>query len=120
VIEGQGSILHPSYAAVSLGLLHGSQPDVLVVCHEVGRKHVIGHPDYPLPSIEETIEANTLLGRRTNPVIRCAGVSLNTSKLDPDAARDLLGSESRRLRLPVADPVRGGPEFNALVDACLA
>jgi uncharacterized NAD-dependent epimerase/dehydratase family protein len=120
VIEGQGSIFHPSYAAVSLGLLHGSQPDVFVVCHEAGREHVIGHPDYPLPSIEATIELNTLLGRRTNPAIRCAGVSLNTSRLEPAAARKLLASESRRLRLPVADPVRGGPEFNALVDACLA
>ena len=120
VIEGQGSLFHPSYAAVSLGLLHGSQPDVLVVCHEVGREHVIGHPDYPLPSIEETIELNLRLGRRTNPAIRCAGVSLNTSKLEPEAARDLLAAQARRLRLPVADPVRGGPEFNALVDACLA
>jgi uncharacterized NAD-dependent epimerase/dehydratase family protein len=120
VIEGQGSIFHPSYAAVSLGLLHGSQPDVFVVCHEVGREHVIGHPDYPLPSIEATIDLNTQLGRRTNPAIRCAGVSLNTSKLEPAAARKLLANESRRLRLAVADPVRGGPEFNALVDACLA
>ena len=120
VIEGQGSIFHPSYAAVSLGLLHGSQPDVLVVCHEAGREHVIGHPDYPLPTIEDTIDLNTRLGRRTNPAIRCAGVSLNTSRLEPAAARELLASESRRLRLPVADPVRGGAEFNALVDACLA
>jgi uncharacterized NAD-dependent epimerase/dehydratase family protein len=120
VIEGQGSIFHPSYAAVSLGLLHGSQPDVFVVCHEAGREHVIGHPDYPLPSIEATIELNIQLGRRTNPAIRCAGVSLNTSKLEPAAARKLLASESQRLRLPVADPMRGGSEFNALVDACLA
>jgi len=120
VIEGQGSILHPSYAAVSLGLLHGSQPDVLVVCHEAGRTHLLGHPEYPLASIEETIELNIRLGRRTNPAIRCAGVSLNTAKLDGTAARELLASESRRLRLPVADPIRGGPEFQALVDACLA
>jgi len=120
VIEGQGSILHPSYAAVSLGLLHGSQPDVLVVCHEAGRTHLLGHPEYPLASIEETIELNIRLGRRTNPAIRCAGVSLNTAKLDGTAARELLASESHRLRLPVADPIRGGPEFQALVDACLA
>jgi len=120
VIEGQGSIFHPSYAAVSLGLLHGSQPDIFVVCHEAGREHVIGHPDYPLPSIEATIELNCQLGSRTNPAIRCAGVSLNTSRLEPAAARALLTSESRRLRLPVADPVRGGAEFNALIDACLA
>lgn len=120
VIEGQGSLFHPSYAAVSLGLLHGSQPDVLVVCHQVGREHILGHSDYPLPTIEETIDLNLRLGRRTNPAIRCAGVSLNTSKLAAAAARELLASEARRLGLPVADPIRGGPEFNQLVDACLA
>jgi uncharacterized NAD-dependent epimerase/dehydratase family protein len=120
VIEGQGSLFHPSYAAVSLGLLHGSQPDVLVVCHQAGREHVLGHPDYPVPSIEETIELNLRLGRRTNPAIRCAGVSLNTSKLDAATARELLASEAQRLGLPVADPIRGGPEFHQLVDACLA
>jgi uncharacterized NAD-dependent epimerase/dehydratase family protein len=120
VIEGQGSLFHPSYAAVSLGLLHGSQADVLVVCHQPGRMHVLGHPDYPLPSLEETIELNLRLGSRTNPAIRCAGVSLNTSKLEAGAARELLASETQRLGLPVADPVRGGPEFHRLVDACLA
>ena len=120
VIEGQGSLFHPSYAAVSLGLLHGSQPDVLVVCHQAGREQVLGHSDYPLPTIEETIDLNLRLGRRTNPAIRCAGVSLNTSKLEPAAARELLASEAQRLGLPVADPIRGGPEFHQLVDACLA
>ena len=120
VIEGQGSLFHPSYAAVSLGLLHGSQPDVLVVCHQAGREQVLGHPDYPVPTIEETIELNLRLGRRTNPAIRCAGVSLNTAKLEAAAARELLASEAQRLGLPVADPIRGGPEFHQLVDACLA
>jgi uncharacterized NAD-dependent epimerase/dehydratase family protein len=119
IIEGQGSLFHPSYAAVSLGLLHGSQPDVLVVCHEAGRTHVIGHPEYPLPSIKETIEMNLKLGSRTNPAIRCAGISLNTSRLSPDAARELLLSEAQRLGLPVADPIRGGTELEHLVDACL-
>jgi uncharacterized NAD-dependent epimerase/dehydratase family protein len=119
VIEGQGSLFHPSYAAVSLGLLHGSQPDVLVVCHQAGRVHVLGQPNYPLPTLEETIDLNLRLGSRTNPAVRCAGVSLNTSKLDADAAHELLASEAQRLGLPVADPIRGGPEFNQLVDACL-
>src|ERR1700722_14373314 len=120
VIEGQGSLFHPSYAAVWLGLLHGSQPDVRVVGHQAGREHVLGHPDYPMPTIEETIDLNRRLGSRPNPAIRCAGVSLNTSKLEPAAARKLLASEARRLGLPVADPIRGGPEFHQLVDACLA
>jgi len=119
VIEGQGSLFHPAYAGVSLGLLHGSQPDVFVVCHEPGREFVLGHEEFALPSIEETIDMTLRLGRRTNPAIRCAGVSLNTSRLDEAAAVALLASESRRLALAVADPMRGGAEFERLVDACL-
>lgn len=120
VIEGQGSILHPAYASVSLGLLHGSQPDVFVVCHQPGRERVLGYPDYPLPTIAEMIELTVLLGRRTNPAIRCAGVSLNTSHLNPIEARDLLACESARIGLPAADPMRPGREFERLVDSCLA
>lgn len=119
VIEGQGSLFHPAYSGVALSLLHGSQPDVIVVCHEPGRTHVLGHPAFALPSIEETIELNLRLGRRTNPAIRCAGVSLNTSRLEPAHAASLLASESARLGLPVADPIRGGEAFDALVQACL-
>ncbi|MCJ8156993.1 DUF1611 domain-containing protein [Sphingomonas sp. LaA6.9] len=119
VIEGQGSLFHPAYAAVSLGLLHGSQPDIVVVCHEPGRTDVLGAPGYTLPSIEETIEATLLLGRRTNPAIRCAGVSLNTSNLGEAEAAALIAGESARLGLPVADPVRGGEAFDRLVKNCL-
>ena len=119
VIEGQGSLFHPAYAAVSLGLLHGSQPDVIVVCHEPGRTHVLGAPGYELPSLEETIDLNLRLGKRTNPRIRCAGVSLNTSRLSDAEARQLFEAESRRLGLPVADPIRGGAEFDNLLDNCL-
>jgi uncharacterized NAD-dependent epimerase/dehydratase family protein len=120
IIEGQGSLFHPAYAAVSLGLLHGSQADVIVVCHEAGRGRVMGHEDFALPSLEETIDMTLRLGRRTNPAIRCAGISLNTAKLDAAAARELLARESARLGLPAADPMRGGEEFDRLVDACLA
>ncbi len=119
VIEGQGSLFHPAYAGVSLGLLHGSQPDVFVVCHEPGREVVLGHPSFALPSIEETIDMTVRLGRRTNPAIRCAGLSLNTSRLDDDAARQLFAIESARIGLPVADPMRAGAEFDRLVEACL-
>jgi uncharacterized NAD-dependent epimerase/dehydratase family protein len=119
VIEGQGSLFHPAYAGVSLALLHGSQPDVIVVCHRPGRTHVMGQADYQLPSIEATIDMNLRLGSRTNAAIRCGGVSLDTSHLDAQAARKLLATESQRLSLPVADPMRGVAEFDALVDACL-
>ncbi|HZX71816.1 MAG TPA: DUF1611 domain-containing protein, partial [Rhodanobacter sp.] len=115
VIEGQGSLFHPAYAGVSLGLLHGSQPDVFVVCHEPGRTHVLGHPEFALPTIEQVIELTILLGKRTNPAIRCAGVSLNTGRLDAEAAQELLSRASRQLGLPVADPMRGGEPFDRLV-----
>ena len=120
VIEGQGSLSHPAYAGVSLALLHGSQPDVIVVCHEHGRDRVLGYPHYPLPSIEDTVSLALTLGARTNPAIRCAGVSLNTAGLDHDTAQRVLAATAERLGLPVADPIRGGDAFTALVDACLA
>jgi uncharacterized NAD-dependent epimerase/dehydratase family protein len=119
LIEGQGSILHPSYAGVSLGLLHGSQPDVIVVCHEPGRMSMAGLPDYALADVGEVMELCLTLGGRTNPAIRCAGISMNTSALNGDAALRLMAEESDRLGLPVADPIRGGPSFDGLVDACL-
>ena len=119
VIEGQGSLFHPAYAGVSLALLHGSQPDVFVICHEPGRESILGYPGYGLPSIEETIDLALRLGRRTNPAIRCAGVSLNTAQLDAGSAERLLANEGKRLGLAVADPMRGGAAFERLVDACL-
>src|SRR3546814_18634102 len=71
LIEGQGSIFNPAYAAVSLGLLHGSQPDVFVVCHDPARTHILGLEDFALPSIEEVIDLTIRLGSRPNPAIRC-------------------------------------------------
>ncbi|WP_027081189.1 DUF1611 domain-containing protein [Luteimonas mephitis] len=120
VVEGQGSLLHPAYAGVSLALLHGSQPDVIVVCHEHGRAHVLGYPDYPLPGVEDTIELALRLGRRTNPAIRCAGVSLNTATLAPDEAARVIAAEGERLGCAVADPMRDGAALDRLVEACLA
>jgi uncharacterized NAD-dependent epimerase/dehydratase family protein len=120
VIEGQGSLFHPSYAGVSLGLLHGSQPDVVVVCHEPGRTEMIGTAGYQLPGIAETISATLLLGRRTNPKIRCAGISLNTADLDAAATEAALSAVERETGLPAADPIKGGAAFDRLVNACLA
>jgi D-glutamate N-acetyltransferase len=119
VIEGQGSLFHPAYAGVSLALLHGSQPDVIVVCHQPGREQVLGYPGYSMPDLDETIDLNLRLGRRTNAAIRCAGISLDTSALDIGAAHRLLAEQTARFGLPVADPMRGGAEFEQLVDSCL-
>lgn len=119
VIEGQGSLFHPAYAGISLALLHGSQPDVVVVCHQPGREHMLGHPEFALPSIEQTIALTLELGRRTQPGIRCAGVSLNTSHLDEAAAQSLCAAERDRLGCAAADPMRGGSAFEHLVEQCL-
>jgi uncharacterized NAD-dependent epimerase/dehydratase family protein len=118
VIEGQGSILHPSYAAVSLGLLHGSQPDMFIVCHDPSRATILGYPDHPLPSIEAVIAQTLALGRVTNPGIRCIGVSLNTGTLSDAEAEAAIRATEQRLQLPAADPIRGGNAFERLLDAC--
>jgi len=118
VIEGQGSLFHPAYAAVSLALLHGSQPDLFVVCHQPGRTEILGTPGYPVPSIEAVIEQTVLAGRLTNPAIRCVGVSLNTQAMGADDAARLIADTGRRLGLPAADPIRGGDAFERLLDAC--
>jgi uncharacterized NAD-dependent epimerase/dehydratase family protein len=119
IVEGQGSIIHPAYSGVSLSLLHGTQPDVIVMCHEAGRDHIAGFPGYPIPTLPETIELTLVLARRTNPQVRCAGVALNTSALGDVEAQSLLDEHSKALRLPVADPIRGGRSFDLLIDECL-
>jgi uncharacterized NAD-dependent epimerase/dehydratase family protein len=118
VIEGQGSLFHPAYAGVSLGLLVGSQPDLFVVCHDPTRTHILGFPHAALPAIEEVIAHTVAFGRVTNPAIACAGVALNTSALTADAAQAQIDALAVRLGLPVADPIRGGADFERLVDGC--
>ena len=120
VIEGQGSLFHPAYAGVSLGLLHGSQPDVLVLCHESGRIQVLGLPEYPIVTLAEAIEVNLLLARRVNPLVRCAAVSLNTSTLSEAVARAEAQRVRNELGIPCADPLRMPEEFAHVVEACLA
>ncbi len=108
VIEGQGSLFHPGYAAVSLGLLHGSQPDAIVVCHDATRTEVSGWHGYQLPAISGCIERNLLLGRLTNPDIRCIGVCVNTSGLASDERQSYLATIEHETDLPCVDPVIGG------------
>jgi len=120
VIEGQGSLFHPAYAGVSLGLLHGSQPDVIVLCHEPGREHLLGYSDYPTPPLADAIERHLAMGAVTNRAIRCAGLSFNTATLSPAEADAVMEATSHKLGLPVADPLRGGAAFDRLVEACLA
>jgi uncharacterized NAD-dependent epimerase/dehydratase family protein len=118
LIEGQGSLFHPSYAGVSLGLLHGSQPDALVLCHEPTRKHMRGLPDSPLPDLERCLNANLKAARLTNPAVKAVGVALNTSNLSGHEAKAMCREISGRLQLPCEDPVTMGVE--GIVDNLLA
>ncbi|REJ77168.1 MAG: DUF1611 domain-containing protein [Acidobacteria bacterium] len=117
IVEGQGSLHHPAYAGVSLGLLHGAQPDYLVICHEPTRAHMRHAPGFPLPSLDETMVSNLSHARLTNPEVRCAGFSINTSKLDDQRAATLLEDTRAAFALPACDPVRFG--ISALVDKLL-
>ncbi len=119
IVEGQGSLFHPAYSGVSLALLHGTQPDVIVMCHEVGRDHILGFPNYATPTLADAIELTLVLARRTNPQVRCGGVSLNTFALDDFSAESVLADYAKDLNLPVADPIRGGPAFDELIGECV-
>jgi uncharacterized NAD-dependent epimerase/dehydratase family protein len=108
VIEGQGSILHPGYLQVTVGLLVGSQPDAFVVCHDPLRKTISSWPDFPVPSVQEVIDATVKMGRLTNPKTRCVGIALNTSKVEPAERRRLLKEYEDTTRLPCVDPLIDG------------
>ncbi|MEJ8571913.1 N-acetyltransferase DgcN [Microbaculum marinum] len=109
VVEGQGSLFHPSFAGVTLGLLHGAQPDAFVVCHEPTRTHM-RNVQHPLPTIGQVIEATIASGRLTNPAIRCVGICINTEKLDEAEAREICERTATEYGVPASDPVRFGVE----------
>ncbi|WP_417465229.1 N-acetyltransferase DgcN [Kordiimonas sp.] len=110
LIEGQGSLFHPSYAGVSLGLLHGAQADALVLCHEPNRPHMRSLPHYKLPTMAETLALNLETARRTNPDVKLVGISLNTSSLDLEAAQKLCADTAKDFGVPCVDPLRMGVE----------
>ncbi|MDN2483257.1 N-acetyltransferase DgcN [Vibrio agarivorans] len=108
VIEGQGSLFHASFAGVTMGLIHGSQPDALVLCHEPTREHMRGLPTYSLPDIQTCIDANLTAARLTNPDVCCIGISVNTSAMDEQEAMSYMDMLETELNLPVVDPFRQG------------
>lgn len=108
LIEGQGSLFHPSFAGVSTGLLHGAQPDALVLCHDPSRSHMRGLPHYNLPGLAECLDANLAVARLTNPAVRAVGVALNTSKMTRIDADRLCGEVAATLGLPCTDPIAMG------------
>ena len=120
LIEGQGSLFHPSFAGVSLGLLHGAQPEAIILCHEPGRTHMRGIPGRALPGLGECLERNLEAARLTSPDVRAGGICLNTSGMERDAALALCMATEDQLGLPCTDPVAFGVE--TIIDRllCLA
>tara|TARA_Y100000385_G_C13096354_1_gene641577 strand:- start:1372 stop:2397 length:1026 start_codon:yes stop_codon:yes gene_type:complete len=110
IIEGQGGIIHPGYAAVSMGLLVGSQPDAFVVCHKANRMYIDGWDNFVLPTIQEVIERTVQIGKLTNAAIRCVGVSVNTSQLNPEEREKYLDDLSKEIELPCVDPLKDGTQ----------
>lgn len=114
-IEGQGSLFHASYSGVTLALIHGGQPDALVLAHEPTRKHMRGLPDYQQPLLEDLRDLALTMGRIVNPACKVIGISVNTQHLNEDEAKTYLAEVEERMQLPTTDPFRFGAE--CLVDA---
>jgi uncharacterized NAD-dependent epimerase/dehydratase family protein len=117
VIEGQGSLFHPAYAGVTTGLIHGSQPDVLVLCHDPTRRHIASVAGYPVPSLEDAATLNLMTARLTNPDVRLAGVSLNTSSLTAGERTRVLAETADRMQLPCFDPLQ--TQLDAVIERIL-
>ena len=108
VIEGQGSLFHPAYSGVALGLLHGSQPDALVLCHDPSRKALYGFPHVPIVPLDQALGSYLSAARLTNPAARFVGVALNTCAMSEVDSGELVESTSQQLGLPCVDPMRNG------------
>ncbi|MFN4087447.1 MAG: N-acetyltransferase DgcN [Alphaproteobacteria bacterium] len=118
LIEGQGSLFHAAFAGVTLGLLHGAQPDALVLCHEPTRTHMRGLEHMPIPKIEDCFEPYLRHAHLTNPESRFVGIAIDTHLLDRPAAERLLKSTEDRFGLPCCDPIATGT--GAIVDRLTA
>jgi uncharacterized NAD-dependent epimerase/dehydratase family protein len=118
LIEGQGSLFHVSYSGVTLALIHGGQPDALILCHEPTRTHLRGLPGYGMSSLEELRDLSLRMARIANPECEAVGISINTKALPDDEARAYLSETEKRMGLPATDPFRYGA--GPLVDALAA
>ncbi len=118
LIEGQGSLFHVSYSGVTMALVHGGQPDALILCHEPTREHMRGLPGYDLPTLERLRDTALPLAQVANPACQVVGISVNTQHLSEDEAVTYLAEVEARMALPAVDPFRHGA--GRLVDALAA
>jgi uncharacterized NAD-dependent epimerase/dehydratase family protein len=118
IIEGQGSLFHPAYAGVTLGLIHGSQPDAMVLCHDARRSTLMGFEAFSIPGYRHCIDTYVAAAKLTNPKAHVIGISLNTSHLDTEGARWLVKRTAEETALPCSDPIRFG--VDSMIERLLA
>jgi uncharacterized NAD-dependent epimerase/dehydratase family protein len=110
IIEGQGSLFHVSYSGVTLALIHGGQPDALIICHEPTREHMRGLPEYTPPAMQAVSDMALTLAKVANPACKVVGVSVNTQHMTEDEATAYLATVEAEMGLPAVDPFRHGAE----------
>jgi uncharacterized NAD-dependent epimerase/dehydratase family protein len=116
-VEGQGSIVHPMYSGVTMGLVHGSAPHAFVLCHKAGTTEIEGCPGHPIPPLHELVRLHEDLALRRRPA-RVVCIALNTSDLESDdEAQAAIAAAAVETGVPADDPVRFGGRF--LLDAVL-
>ncbi len=118
MIEGQGSLFHVSYSGVTMALIHGGQPDALILCHEPTRSHMRGLPNFQPPTIAQLRDTALVLARVANPACQVVGISVNTQHMGADEANSYLAGLEAEMGLPSVDPFRHGAA--RLVDALAA
>jgi uncharacterized NAD-dependent epimerase/dehydratase family protein len=116
VVEGQGSLFHPRYSCVTLGLLHGCVPDGLILCYELGRQEIYGMPGFALPALDRVREFYERTASLMHPC-RVIGVAINSHQSTAEAAAAERVRVRRELGLPACDVIRDGPD--ELVEAVL-
>lgn len=117
-IEGQGSLFHVSYSGVTMALVHGGQPDALVLAHEPTRAHMRGLPDYQQPDLADLRDMALALAKVANPACQVIGISVNTQHLSDNEFEGYLAKVEEEMGLPTVDPFRQGA--GRLVDALAA
>ncbi|MEP3442261.1 MAG: N-acetyltransferase DgcN [Sulfitobacter sp.] len=110
VIEGQGSLYHVSYSGVTMALIHGGQPDALIICHEPTRDHMRGLPGYKVPSMSAIRDMALTLAQVANPDCVVVGIAVNTQHLSEEEAVAYLTKVEAEMGLPAVDPFRHGAE----------
>lgn len=115
VIEGQGSLFHVSFSGVTMALIHGGQPDAIILAHEPTRENMRGLPGYKLPTLEALRDMCLPIAQVANPDCKIVGISVNTASMSEDEARAYLSDLEVRMGLPAVDPFRDSAE--RLVDA---